>query len=106
MTHAAWLSQPDRPVCELGVFDCERRKNFSDSIGKTHFCQWLLAEIAKEGGTTLRGGAHREEGMAPYAPIAEALDRLLALDPGLEDTLSVAARETLALTLRTISATS
>ena len=64
-------------------------------IGKTHFCERLLAGVAAEGGATLRGSAYREEGLAPYAPVAEALDRLLAQRPELAEALPGQARRAL-----------
>src|ERR671922_966867 len=65
-------------------------------IGKTRFCEELLARAAACGWTTLRGAARVEEGRAPFAPIAEALDRLLLSRPDLAAHVSAAARGELA----------
>jgi DNA-binding SARP family transcriptional activator len=46
-------------------------------IGKTRLCDALLARASAAGRTTLRGATRVEEGALPYAPIVEALDRLL-----------------------------
>ena len=52
-------------------------------VGKTRLCEGLLAEVSSAGWSTMRGAAREEEGALPYAPIAEALDRLLAERPDL-----------------------
>ncbi|MGH3023782.1 MAG: ATP-binding protein, partial [Gaiellaceae bacterium] len=65
-------------------------------VGKTRLCEELLAEAAAAGWTTLRGAAREEEGAAPYAPVAEALDRLLLERPDLAGRLTEGARAELA----------
>jgi DNA-binding SARP family transcriptional activator len=65
-------------------------------IGKTRFCEELLTRAAASGWTTLRGAARIEEGRAPFAPIAEALDRLLLSRPDLAARLTAAAQREVA----------
>ncbi|MDX6555685.1 MAG: hypothetical protein QOD86_1880 [Miltoncostaeaceae bacterium] len=65
-------------------------------IGKTRLCEAILAEARASGWTTLRGAAREEEGGVPYAPIAEALERLLIARPDLLDALPDAAADELA----------
>ncbi|MEX1263176.1 MAG: AAA family ATPase [Actinomycetota bacterium] len=61
-------------------------------IGKTRLCDALLAEASASGRTTLRGATRVEEGAFPYAPIAEAVDRLLLERPDLAAALSEGAQ--------------
>jgi tetratricopeptide (TPR) repeat protein len=61
-------------------------------IGKTRLCEALLAEASASGRTTLRGATRVEEGALPYAPIAEAVDRLLLERPDLAAALSEGAQ--------------
>ena len=65
-------------------------------VGKTRLCEGLLAEVSSAGWSTMRGAAREEEGALPYAPIAEALDRLLAERPDLAFSLTSAAQAELA----------
>ncbi|WP_147201022.1 ATP-binding protein [Pseudonocardia asaccharolytica] len=65
-------------------------------IGKTRFCESLLAYAGERGWTTLHGAANRAEGAAPWAAVAEAFDRLLMQRPDLAETLTAPAREGLA----------
>lgn len=65
-------------------------------IGKTRFCESLLVEAADAGWTTIRGSANHAEGTAPWAPVAEAFDRLLRQRPDLARTMPAPAREGLA----------
>lgn len=62
-------------------------------IGKTRFGESLLTEAAQLGWTTLRGSSCRVEGAAPWAPVAEAFDRVLRQRPEMVGALSDAARE-------------
>jgi tetratricopeptide (TPR) repeat protein len=64
-------------------------------VGKTRLCEALLAE-ASSSWSTMRGAAREEEGPLPYAPIVEALDRLLAARPDLAFSLTSAAQAELA----------
>ncbi len=61
-------------------------------IGKTRLCDALLAEASAAGRTTLRGATRVEEGALPYAPVAEALDRLLLERPDLAAALGEGAQ--------------
>jgi DNA-binding SARP family transcriptional activator/tetratricopeptide (TPR) repeat protein len=61
-------------------------------IGKTRLCDALLAEASAAGRTTLRGATRVEEGALPYAPVAEAVDRLLLERPDLAALLSEGAQ--------------
>ena len=61
-------------------------------IGKTRLCEELLGEASAAGWTTLRGAAREPEGPIPYAPIMEALDRLVLERPDLVGQLPAAAR--------------
>ncbi len=65
-------------------------------VGKTRLCEGLLAEASLSGWSTMRGAAREEEGPLPYAPIAEALDRLLVSRPDLAFSLTSAAQAELA----------
>ncbi len=65
-------------------------------VGKTRLCEALLAEASSSGWATMRGAAREEEGPLPYAPIAEALDRLLAARPDFALSLTSAAQAELA----------
>ena len=65
-------------------------------VGKTRLCEGLLAEASSSGWSTMRGAAREEEGPLPYAPIAEALDGLLAARPDLAFSLTTAAQAELA----------
>ena len=65
-------------------------------VGKTRLCEGLLAEAAASGWSTMRGAAREEEGPLPYAPIAEALDRLLVGRSDLAFSLTSAAQAELA----------
>jgi DNA-binding SARP family transcriptional activator len=65
-------------------------------VGKTRFCEELLAEATNAGATTLRGTARAEEGSAPLAPFVEALDRLLLERPELMAGLTETAQAELA----------
>ena len=65
-------------------------------IGKTRLCDALLARAAAAGRTTLRGATRVEEGALPYAPIVEALDRLLLERPDLAAALSEGAQAEIA----------
>lgn len=64
-------------------------------IGKTLFCETVLLEAMAAGATTLRGTAHMD-GPASYAPVVEALDRLLFERPDLAASLTETARQVLA----------
>jgi DNA-binding SARP family transcriptional activator len=61
-------------------------------IGKTRLCDALLSEAVAAGRTTLRGATRVEEGALPYAPVAEAVDRLLLERPDLAALLSEGAQ--------------
>jgi DNA-binding SARP family transcriptional activator len=61
-------------------------------IGKTRLCDALLGEASTAGRTTLRGATRVEEGALPYAPVAEAVDRLLLERPDLTAALSEGAQ--------------
>jgi len=61
-------------------------------IGKTRLSDALLAEASAAGRTTLRGATRVEEGALPYAPVAEAVDRLLLERPDLAALLSEGAQ--------------
>ncbi len=61
-------------------------------IGKTRLCDALLAVASAAGRTTLRGATRVEEGALPYAPVAEAVDRLLLERPDLAAALSEGAQ--------------
>ncbi|MPY96145.1 MAG: AAA family ATPase, partial [Acidimicrobiia bacterium] len=61
-------------------------------IGKTRLCEALLAEAAADGWTTLRGSGSRIEAAVPYAPILQAVDRLLRERPDLAERLPSPAR--------------
>ncbi|MGH2685147.1 MAG: AAA family ATPase, partial [Actinomycetota bacterium] len=65
-------------------------------IGKTLLCELLLAEAAEAGWATLRGAGARAEGAVPYAPIVEAVDRVMMDRPDLAEGLPEAPRATLA----------
>jgi len=65
-------------------------------VGKTRLCDGLLAEASSSGWSTMRGAAREEEGPLPYAPIAEALDGLLAARPDLAFSLTTATQAELA----------
>lgn len=65
-------------------------------IGKTRLGDALLAEASAAGRTTLRGATRVEEGALPYAPVAEALDRLLLERPDLAAALSEGAQAEIA----------
>ena len=65
-------------------------------VGKTRLCEELLAAVSAGGWSTMRGAAREEEGPLPYAPIAEALDRLLAARPDFAFSLTSAAQAELA----------
>jgi DNA-binding SARP family transcriptional activator len=68
-------------LATLGRLDARRGGGLLVSgdagIGKTRLCDALLARASAAGRTTLRGATRVEEGVLPYAPIVEALDRLL-----------------------------
>jgi hypothetical protein len=65
-------------------------------VGKTRLCEALLAEASSSSWSTMRGAAPEEEGPLPYAPIVEALDRLLDARPDLAFSLTSAAQGELA----------
>lgn len=65
-------------------------------IGKTRLSDALLAEASAAGRATLRGATRIEEGALPYAPVAEALDRLLLERPDLAVALSDGAQAEIA----------
>jgi DNA-binding SARP family transcriptional activator len=65
-------------------------------IGKTRFCEQLLADAAADDATTLRGGASEVELGANYGPVAEALDRLLLARPDFAERLTEPALKTMA----------
>jgi DNA-binding SARP family transcriptional activator/tetratricopeptide (TPR) repeat protein len=52
-------------------------------IGKTRLAEELLSEAVVAGWSTLRGTAHEDQSGLPYAPVTEALDRLLEDRPEL-----------------------
>jgi hypothetical protein len=72
-------------------------------IGKTRLCEAVLLDAMADGATTLRGTA-RMDGPAAYAPVIEALDRLLLERPDLAAELSEPARQVLACLGARISA--
>ena len=65
-------------------------------IGKTRLCEAVLAEASAAGRTTLRGATRVEEGALPYAPVVEALDRLLLERPDLVASLGEGAQAEIA----------
>lgn len=65
-------------------------------IGKTRLCEALLAEARDAGWTTMHGAARESEGVVPYAPIMEAVDRLLLDRPDLASKMTESARGVLA----------
>jgi DNA-binding SARP family transcriptional activator len=71
-------------------------------IGKTRLLEAVLAEAEELGFHTLRGAAHEEEGRAPYAPLAEALDPLAARRPELAGALTDSAQAALARLLPSV----
>ncbi len=72
-------------------------------IGKTRLAEELLREAAGGGWTTLRGAAHEEHGGLPYAPVTEALDRLLQERPDLAVAISERARPGLAVVANAVA---
>jgi DNA-binding SARP family transcriptional activator/tetratricopeptide (TPR) repeat protein len=68
-------------------------------MGKSRMVEALLEQAEALGFHTLRGGAHEEEGRAPYAPVVEAVDPLVRERPDLASSLSVSARRALSLVL-------
>lgn len=72
-------------------------------IGKTRLAEELLGEAARAGWSTLRGAAHEDQGGLPYAPITEALERLLGKRPELALTLTERARVGLAVLTTAVS---
>lgn len=72
-------------------------------IGKTRLAEELLAEAAHAGWSTLRGTAPEEQGGLPYAPITEALDRLLQERPELALTIAERAQAGLAVLTTAVS---
>lgn len=64
-------------------------------IGKTRFCEAILEEASRTDATTLRGAASTS-GAASYAPIVEAIDRLLATRTDLAAALAPPDREVIA----------
>lgn len=75
-------------------------------IGKTRFCEELLAEANDAGWTTLRGAASSVEAALPYAVVVEALDRLLLARPDLAETLPDPAHRALAMVVAAGAGTS
>ena len=71
-------------------------------IGKTRLVEAVLAEAEELGFHTLRGAAHEEEGRAPYTPLVEALDPLVARRPELAGTLTDSAQAALARLLPSV----
>ena len=65
-------------------------------IGKTRFCESLVTDAAEMGWTTLRGSPSPIEDAAPWAPVIEAVDRLVRQRPDFADSLSAPAKEGLA----------
>jgi len=65
-------------------------------IGKTRLCEEILTEASRIGLTTLRGAAREAEGVVPYGPVVEALDRLLMDRADLAAGLTEGARSELA----------
>jgi predicted ATPase len=65
-------------------------------LGKTRLLEAVLAEAEHRGFHTLRGAAHDDEVRAPYAPLAEALDPLVARRPELAAALAEGPRAVLA----------
>ena len=87
-------------LAALGRLDARRGGGLLVSgeagIGKTRLCDALLARASAAGRTTLRGATRVEEGALPYAPIVEALDRLLLERPDLAAALSEGAQAEIA----------
>lgn len=65
-------------------------------IGKSRFCRELMAQARASGGVVIWGSARREEGREPYAPLIEAIGRLLAERRDLIDCMSETGRTSLA----------
>lgn len=65
-------------------------------IGKTRFGEALLTEARMRGWAVVHGSASRAGGQVPWAPVTEAVDRLLVQRPDLVCTLPTGAREGLA----------
>ncbi len=61
-------------------------------IGKTRLVEAVLADAEGFGFHTLRGAAHEEKGLAPYAPLVEALDPLASRRPELAGALTDSAQ--------------
>jgi DNA-binding SARP family transcriptional activator len=72
-------------------------------MGKSRLIDALLDRADARGFHTLRGGAHEEEGRAPYAPVVEALDPLVRERSDLAAPLSASARHALGLVLPSAS---
>ena len=87
-------------LAALGRLDARRGGGLLVSgeagIGKTRLCDALLARASAAGRTTLRGATRVEEGALPYAPIVEALDRLLLERSDLAAALSEGAQAEIA----------
>lgn len=65
-------------------------------IGKTRFCETLLAAARARGWVTTFGSSSRAEGEVPWSPVLEAVNRLVALQPELLEALPAATRAGLA----------
>jgi len=65
-------------------------------IGKTRFCEALLASARARGWLTTFGSASRAEGELPWSPVVEAVSRLTAQRPELVEALPPATRAGLA----------
>lgn len=66
-------------------------------MGKTRVVDVVLEDSRARGWHTLRGAAREEEGRAPYGPIIEAIDPLVAARPDLLESLNESSRRVVAL---------
>jgi len=73
-------------------------------IGKTRLLEAVLVAAEELGFHTLRGAAYGDEGQAPYAPIAEALEPLVTRRPELAGALTDSAQAALSRVLPSVLA--